>query len=79
MPWALPGDVARLYAGGRFLDDNFYRGVPFEFALGRLTPEERAEGIELKILPLRRDTPVYLPEGAAPALTATRRRSTSQT
>jgi hypothetical protein len=61
------GDVARLYAGGRFLDDNFYRGEPFEFALWRLTPEERAEGVELKVLPLRRDTPVYLPEGAVPA------------
>jgi hypothetical protein len=61
------GDVARLYARGRFLDDNFYRGVPFEFALWRLTPEERRDGIELKILPLRRDTPLYLPEGATPA------------
>jgi len=64
------GDVARLYAGGRFLDDNFYRGTPFEFGLWRLTPSELRDGIELKILPLRRDTPVYLPEGAAPAFDA---------
>jgi beta-galactosidase len=61
------GDVARLYAGGRFLDDNFYRGTPFEFGLWRLTPQELQDGLELKILPLRRDTPLYLPPGAAPA------------
>jgi hypothetical protein len=60
------GDVARLYAGGRFLDDNFYRGTPFDFGLWRLTPQELKEGIELKILPLRRDAPIYLPEGATP-------------
>jgi hypothetical protein len=60
------GDVARLYAGGRLLDDNFYRGTPFEFGLWRLSPRELLDGVVLKILPLRRDTPLYLPEGAAP-------------
>jgi beta-galactosidase len=61
------GDVARLYTGGRFVDDNFYRGTPFEFGLWRLTPQELEQGIDLKILPLRGDTPLYLPTGAMPA------------
>ena len=60
------GDVARLRAGARFLDDNFYRGTPFAFGLWRLKPEERREGIDLQILPLREDTPLYLPGGARP-------------
>jgi hypothetical protein len=58
------GDAARLYAGGRFVDDNFYKGTTFEFGLWRLAPEELQKGIELKILPLRKDTPLYLPASA---------------
>jgi hypothetical protein len=60
------GDVARLYAGNRFVDDNFYKGTPFEIGLWRLTPDELKNGLTLKILPLRPDTPLYLPPGARP-------------
>jgi hypothetical protein len=60
------GDVARLYAGPRFDNDNFYKGAPWEIGLWRFSPEELARGLELKILPLRQDTPVYLPAGARP-------------
>jgi beta-galactosidase len=60
------GDVARLYAGNRLLDDNFYKGTPFEFGLWRLTPAELQAGLELRILPLRADAPIYLPPGARP-------------
>jgi hypothetical protein len=60
------GDVARLYAGDRLIDDNFYKGAPFEYGLWRLTPAELAKGIDLKILPLRQDTRIYLPKGAKP-------------
>lgn len=61
------GDVARLYAGNRLITDNFFKGKPFEIGLWRLTPEELKNGLTLKILPLRQDTPLYLPPGARPA------------
>jgi hypothetical protein len=67
---AYVGEAARLYAGNRLLDDNFYRGTPFEFGLWRLTAAEWRAGLELRILPLRRDTPVYLPAGATPVFDA---------
>jgi beta-galactosidase len=60
------GDVARLYSGARFDNDNFYKGTPWEIALWRFTPEEIARGLDLKILPLRQDTPVFLARGARP-------------
>jgi beta-galactosidase len=60
------GDVARLYAGSRFDNDNFYKGTPWEIALWRFTPAELSHGLDLKILPLRADTPLYLPAGARP-------------
>jgi hypothetical protein len=63
---AYEGDVARVYAGGRFDNDNFYKGTPWELALWRYTPQELAHGLELKILPLRSDAPIYLPPGAKP-------------
>jgi hypothetical protein len=60
------GDVARLYSGSHFDNDNFYKGTPWEIALWRFTPEELARGLDLKILPLRQDTPLYLAAGARP-------------
>ena len=41
------GDVARLYADGHLIDDNFYNGR-----------------LELRILPLQKDMPVYFPREA---------------
>lgn len=60
------GDVARLYAGARFADDNFYKGPAWEVGLWRFTPEELAKGLDLKILPLRSDTPLFLEKSAQP-------------
>ena len=56
------GDVARLYANGKLIDDNFYNGRPFQYALWRL-PEGCRE-LELRILPLQKDMPVYFPREA---------------
>ena len=56
------GDCARLYAGGRLIADDFYYGRPFNFGLWRL-PEECTE-LELRILPLQPDAPIYLPREA---------------
>ena len=56
------GDVARLYADGKLIADNFYYGRPFLFGLWRL-PEGIRE-LELRILPLQADAPIYLPREA---------------
>ncbi len=64
------GDVARLYAGSRFADDNFYKGTTWEIGLWRFTPDELAKGLDLKILPLRQDTKIFLEKTAWPAFPA---------
>ena len=65
------GDVARLYAitrsadgseSSRLVADNFYYGRPFFYGLWRL-PEGATE-LELRILPLQENMPVYLPREA---------------
>ena len=59
------GDCARLYANGRLIADNFYYGRPFLYGLWRL-PEGTTE-LELRILPLQPQAPVYLPREAEKA------------
>ena len=56
------GDVARLYDGDRLLDDNFYNGREFQYALWRL-PKDCSQ-LQLRILPLQPDMPVYFPREA---------------
>lgn len=56
------GDVARLYADGKLVADNFYNGRPFLLGLWRL-PEECTR-LELRILPLQENMPVYFPREA---------------
>lgn len=56
------GDVARLYADGKLIDDNFYNGRPFLYGLWRL-PADVTE-LELRILPIQSDMPVYFPREA---------------
>lgn len=56
------GDVARLYANGHLIGDNFYNGRPFLYGLWRL-PSDVTE-LELRILPLQKDMPVYFPREA---------------
>ena len=56
------GDVARLYANGKLIDDNFYNGRPFQYALWRLPKDCRQ--FELRILPLQKDMPIYFPREA---------------
>ena len=53
------GDVARLYVDGKLIDDNFWNGRRFQYALWRLPAECRQ--VELRILPLQKDMPVYFP------------------
>ena len=67
------GDCARLYADGKLIADNFYNGRPFLFGLWRLAEGQRAEPqtdgtrtrkLELRILPMQKDMPVYFPREA---------------
>lgn len=59
---AYRGDCARLYADGKLVADNFYYGRPFLYGLWRL-PKDYTE-LELRILPLQPDAPIYLPREA---------------
>lgn len=56
------GDCARLYADGQLVADNFYYGRPFVYGLWRL-PEMCTE-LELRILPMQKDMPIYFPREA---------------
>jgi beta-galactosidase len=60
------GDVARFYLNGTLLTDNFYNGHPFHLGLQRYAPEIYQGELLLKILPLRKDAPLYLSEDAQP-------------
>ncbi len=64
------GDVARLYQGTRLLDDNFFNGTAWEVGLKRFGVEALWPGMDLKILPLRKDAPIYLAKEAWPAFPA---------
>jgi beta-galactosidase len=64
------GDAARLYLNGKLLTDNFYNGTPFEIGMKRYAPAIYHEELLLKVLPLRRDAPVYLQTEAMPEFNA---------
>ncbi len=54
------GDVARLYHAGKLLTDNFYNGQAWTVGLNRFLNLSRANRLDLEILPLRADAPIYL-------------------
>ena len=56
------GDCARLYADGRLIADDFYYGRPLLYGLWRL-PDD-CKDLELRILPLQPEAPIYLPREA---------------
>lgn len=56
------GDCARLYANGELVADNFYNGRPMLMGLWRLPADCRS--LELRILPLQQDMPIYFPREA---------------
>ena len=56
------GDCARLYANGKLVADNFYNGRPFLMALWRLPAD--CTKLELRILPMQQNIPVYFPREA---------------
>ena len=50
------GDVARIYADGQLVEDNFWNGKPMLVRLADLVGKH----VELRILPLGKDYPIYL-------------------
>ena len=50
------GDVARIYADGQLVEDNFWNGKPMLVRLSDLVGKK----VELRILPLGKDYPIYL-------------------
>ena len=50
------GDIARIYADGRLIEDNFWNGKPMLVRLSDLVGKH----VELKILPLGKDYPIYV-------------------
>jgi len=55
------GDVARIYADGKLMTDDFFKGAPWEIALQRLQGQEADPVLKIQILPMRKDAPIYLP------------------
>jgi beta-galactosidase len=63
---AYVGDTARLYSGSRVLDDDFYKGTVWEVGLKRFAPGVTETPLEIKIQPLIKAAPIYLPKSAWP-------------
>jgi hypothetical protein len=58
------GDVARFYIGEKLLDDSFYDGTPWMIGLKRFLGDTQPRSFNLKIMPLRKDAPIFLPAQA---------------
>jgi hypothetical protein len=54
------GNVARLSLDGRLLDDDFYNGRTWEIGLKRFLPQAFGQKLEVAVLPLPRQAPIYL-------------------
>jgi len=67
---AYEGDVARIYAGGRLITDDFYHGAAWEIGLEDISAADLKQGLDLQILPLRADAPIYLAGEAKPSIPA---------
>jgi hypothetical protein len=64
---AYEGDVARLYDHGKLFTDDFFKGTPWTIGLAPIMAREADPELELRILPLRKDAPIYLPAGTRPS------------
>jgi hypothetical protein len=62
------GDIARFSAGGRLLDDDFFNGLAWYVGLKRFGSATRQGQLQLDILPLRADAPVYLEDRLRPSI-----------
>ena len=60
------GDVMRVSAGGKLLDDNFADGRPWLVGLARFAPQLQKGDLNLSIYPLRKDAPIFFEPGLEP-------------
>ncbi len=60
----LVGDVARLWIDGQVVDDRFCDGSRWQIALDRWLPAGAAPTIEISLLPIAADLPVFLEPAA---------------
>jgi beta-galactosidase len=60
------GDVARIYLDGKLIEDNFFNGSAMELGLDRFGPAIWIGDLELKVLPLRDDAPIMIPNDPRP-------------
>ena len=60
------GDVARVYIGGRFINDDYYNGQPLDIGLRRHAAGLKDGELTIAILPLQKNAPIYLPDSAKP-------------
>jgi hypothetical protein len=65
------GDVARIYDRGMLVTDDFFKGTPWVIGLAPIVAREADPELELRILPLREDAPIYLPMGTRPSFPST--------
>ena len=65
------GDIARIYDRGRLVSDDFFKGTPWVIGLAPIVAQEGDPELELRILPLRKDAPIYLPPGTRPSFPST--------
>ncbi|MEV4805608.1 glycosyl hydrolase family 35, partial [Nonomuraea sp. NPDC049421] len=61
------GDVGRAYVGGRLVADQFWYGPAWEIGLRRFRDEVLEHGLEVRLLPLRADAPVFVSPQVRPA------------
>jgi beta-galactosidase len=54
------GDVARLKSASKLLTDDFYNGNSWQIGLRRFRQEIDKGGLELQILPMRKDAPIFI-------------------
>jgi hypothetical protein len=54
------GDVARLTLNGKLIADNFYAGREFDLGLKRYGADIFTGDLQLEILPLRKDAPIFI-------------------
>lgn len=60
------GDVARVYLGGKFINDDYYNGQPLDIGLRRHAADLKHGELTIAILPLQKNAPIHLPDSAKP-------------
>jgi hypothetical protein len=60
------GDVARVMLNGKFITDDFYNGNGFDIGLRRHAPEILNGKLQIAILPLQKDAPIFMADPARP-------------